>query len=821
MRFSGASLALLLLLAAAAGLPSGRPSLAADLPSYLATADLVWRWNASASASGAPDPLAPVRWWQASYVGNGLLGVSVTCTPDARGATPSLRLDVGRTDIWQGQQRQPIGWLSVTPRAAPLAAVAMRLALLTATLHVNLTLASGAVVSFSLAVSAADPAGPTGVAWLEAAPAGAPGSAGPLLLAWTPDTSGVRANKTVASGAASGTPWGSPTQWWTQGGPRDAQGDGGTYTTALTTFTSASGSQVAVLAVASDQRTAATWASQPAALAAVAAGVAAVPQALRASHEAWWAGFWATSFFSFDSAGQPLVTALETFSHIQGYRYASSARFAMHDLMGPFGPGGPGPLGTTDCVGPWCQYCWDMNQQVMLLLPTPSNRGALLALPALAMFARSLNGTWGAAYGSNPPRGGTNTLWWLANMHRYAAAHGDDALLLQALLPGLRAELSSSGLQNGTDGLLHVKGCVSPEYPMRPATDCSYDLAIFQWAAGAALALARAAAPSDPALPLYADIVARLAPLPTDPATGSWMVAAGLPFAVPHRHYSHLLAAYDLGLPAPAGVLAAGLDVWWRITCAGPQAHGPDYEGDDECRGFTQAAMAAMSARLNRTQAALGNLTSYLALVGLPNAMYGEEVYAGHPDELSPVAESAYSAAASVYGMLLGGGSGAGAESPLFGNGSAAAPLRAHVWPAAPWGSASFFRLRAPRGALLVSAQRSAGATQWVACEAELGAAGAGAGAAVDVLLEVADWAGVGELAVAATQAGGGVSAARVQPGVWLLSGLLRGEAAGVYPAGGAGGAPDFAVREAAGRNASEFNYWGSNFVFRGELARR
>ena len=811
-----AILLLLLQVPAAAGL--GRPTLAVDLPSYLATADLVWRWNATASGSGSPDPLAPVRWWQAAYVGNGLLGVMVTCAPDAQGATPSLRLDVGRTDLWQGQQRQPIGYLHVTPRAAPLAAVAMRLALHTATLHVNLTLISGSVVAFSLAVNAADPAGPTGVAWLEA-PAGGGGQS-PLLLAWTPDTSGKHANTTVASGSATGTPWGSPTQWWTQGGDRSAQGDGGTYTTALTSFTSASGSQVAVLAVASDQRTAATWASQPAALAAVAAGVAAAPQGLAAAHQAWWAGFWAgTSFFSFDSAGQPLVTALETFAHIQGYRYASSSRFSLHDLMGPFGPGGPGPLGTTDCVGPWCQNVWDMNAQVMLYLPVPSNRGVLLALPALAMYASALNGTWTATYGSNAPGGGVNTLWWLANMHRYAAAHGDDALALGVLLPGLRAELSRSGLQNGTaDGLLHVHGCSSPEYPMRPATDCSYHLAILQWAARAALALARAGAPSDPALPLYADIAARLAPLPTDPATGSWEVAAGLPFAVPHRHYSHLLAAHDLGLPAAPGTLAAGLDVWWSITCAGPQAHGPDYNGDDECRGFTQAAMAAMSTRLNRTQAALGNLTGYLRLVGLPNAMYGEEVYAGHPDELSPVAESAYSAAASVYGMLLGGGSGSGSDSPLFGNGSVAAPLRVTVWPAAPWRNASFFRLRAPRGALLVSAQRQGGATAWVGCEAELSAGGGGGGAAVSVLLEVPDWAGVAALAVAATQAGGGVSAARVQPGLWLLSGLQRGEAASVYPAGAA--QPDFAVREAAGRNASEFNFWGSNFVFKGELAR-
>jgi hypothetical protein len=262
------------------------------------------------------------------------------------------------------------------------------------------------------------------------------------------------------------------------------------------------------------------------------------------------------------------------------------------------------------------------DQQVMMYLPTPSNRGALLARPAVDMLPAALNGTWSALYGSNAPSGTTNLLWWLAAVARYCAFHGDDARALTQLLPALRALLGSSGLKNGTsDGLLHVLHCVSPEYPMKPATDCSYDLAIFRWAAETALALASAGNPSDPALPLYADIAARLAPLPVDSATGSYEVAAGLPFEVPHRHYSHLLGVYDLGLNEPPATMAASLDVWWNITCAGPQAHGPDYQGDDECRGFTQAAMAAMSNRLHRTEGALGNLTAYLRLVGLPNGV--------------------------------------------------------------------------------------------------------------------------------------------------------------------------------------------------------
>ena len=830
-----------LLLPSCSAQPSG-PTLGVDLPTYLGTADLLWQWSALDSGSGTPDPLAPLRWWQGAYLGNGLLGAMVTCTP-AKGATPSLRIDIGRTDLWIRQQRQPIGYLTVTPQAAPLAAVSMRLVLLTATLHVNLTLANNDIVVFTLAVNAADPQGPTGVAWLFVSTL--TGGADPLIVSWTPDTTGNYANTTVASGSAGGNPWGMDTQWWTQGGARDRSGDGGTYTTALTNFNLDCG-QTIVLAVASDQRTADTGASLPAALAAVAAGVDASVEGLAQAHEGWWADFWATtSFFSFDAHARPLTTALEQFAHIAGYRYASSSRFTMSDLMGPWGPGGPGPHGATYCLGPWCQFVTDMNVQVCALLPTPSNRGVLLALPALSMFPSWLNNSWTAIYGSNTFGRDVNLLWWLANMYRYSIAHGDDAMAATSLLPGLRSVLIDSGLHNGTDNLLHVEGCVSPEYPMPRSTDCSYHLAIFRWAAGTAQALAEAFEPSDSALPVYRDILARLAPLPVDNVTGSYELAAGVPFSVPHRHYSHLLAIYDLNLTTPIDTMAASLcvflflracvgkrglvpsltpspqhftlslasDLWWNITCSGPQAHGPDFAGDGECRGFTQAAMAAMSNRLNRTEAALGNLTSYLTLVGLPNAMYGEEVYAGHPDEFSAVSESPYSAAASLYGMLLGSG---GGSLPFISSGSPAAPLHLRLWPAAPWENATFFQLRG-EGAVVVSAVRQQGATQWAAVEAEVGMGGEGAQRAVSFTLFCPDWVSVAALSVHVFGgSGGGGSATVVEPGMWLVQGLVRGGGVGLYPAGAP--LPDFVVGAAQGRNETEFNYWGNRFVYKGEL---
>ena len=795
---AAASVAALAALAAASAVEDpGRPALVADMAAYLDSADLVWSWDATAF-----DALAPTRWLQGAYLGNGLLGAMVTAVVDpATNATTALRVDVSRTDVWECAQREPTGFLLVEAQAAPLARVDMRLVLHVAQLRVNFTLATGDIVSFTMLVNAADPLGPTGLVMLFVETL--TGGQDPLVVSFTPDTTGPCSDAKPVSGQVS-TSWGRPTFYTTQ------TFSTGTVTAAYTDFNDDCG-QTILLAVANSQRSATNkTASLGDAISGVAAGYALTIEGLEAANAGWWDAFWTTtSFFSFDSAGgQPGVTKLEQFAHIAGYRYASAARYTMHDLMGPWGPSH-----ATTCIGPWCQYCWDMNQQVMMYLPTPSNRGVLLGKPAFDMLPAALDGSWGSRFGSNAPGGADNILWFTAQAWRYCLYHGDDARLLGSVLPALRTYLAQSGLSNGTDGLLHVKSCTSPEYPMSAHSDCNYALAIYKWAAQTGLAIATELAPNDPGLPLFRDVATRIAPFPIDNATGSYEVAAGLPFSVPHRHYSHLLMLYDLNIvgaaPGDVATMGASLDVWWNVTCSGPQAHGPDYENDDECRGFTQAAMAAMSNLLNRTDAALGNLTSYLALVGLPNAMYGEEVYAGHPDEFSPVSESAYSAAASVYGMLLQ----SSPWPPVAQSGSSASTARPflRLWPAAPFANASFFRLRA-EGALLVSAVREGGATTWAAVEADLLADGSGAGAAVTFTLYCPDWLAADLSVVAAP----GVAATRSQPGAWLVTGLVRGAAAAFYPA--ASGAPAFSVDAAVGRNASEANTWGSTFVFHGEL---
>lgn len=781
-----------------------RPYLSADLTNSMSSSDMIWSWNATAY-----DPLSPTKWFQAAYVGDGRTGAMVTAIVDTVNNTNGLRVNLGRTDLWACTNRMPIGFLTIQPAGvAKLVWVDMRLNLFTATLFVNFTLIDGSepiVVSFQMYINA-DETGPNVLVLFVETLTGGPN---PLIISWTDDNIGACGSMQVETGSVSGQVWGSLLYYSTQKTPD------GTFTTAYTQYNEDCG-QTFLLSVESSQRDPVNnTQSLVLALKSVADAVSLTVEGLAAIHQAWWSSYWSESFFAFDSAGRPGVSSLESFTLIASYRYASAARYTLSDLMGPWGP-----AYATTCIGPWCQLCWDMNEQVMMYFPTLANRGKLLASPAFDMIPSNYNNSWGRIYGSNSPGRGVNMLWFLAQLHRYIVYYGDETRLINDLYPALRIELTNSGLKNESDGFLHIEGCVSPEYPMGSSKDCNYHLSILKWAAETAKAIALDINPTDPLLPTFSDIASRIAPFPIDPATGSWAVAAGVPFAVPHRHYSHLLMMFDLGLTRFEDnftIMKTSLDNWFNITCAGPQSYGPDYHGDDECRGFTQAAMSAMSSILHRPDAALGNLTSYLTLVGLPNAMYGEEVYAGHPDEFSPVSESAYSAAASTIGLLLS--SEKYPPGPQSGSSTAASNITTliRLLPSSPFVNTSFFRLRC-ENSILVSIVQTNGVIQWVAVEADLFSDQTGEGSSVSFILQQSlQWASINSLTVLATNGTVVASPFSSLSGAFTVSGLVRGSSAIFIPEG-IQPLTSFGVGDIIGRNISEANFWGSRFIFQGEF---
>ena len=67
-------------------------------------------------------------------------------------------------------------------------------------------------------------------------------------------------------------------------------------------------------------------------------------------------------------------------------------------------------------------------------------------------------------------------------------------------------------------------------------------------------------------------------------------------------------------------LMLKSLDNWFRVTCNDSNVF------NEECRGFTQCGMSAMSAVTDRADAAVGNLTGLIDTVITPNGMYGEMV---------------------------------------------------------------------------------------------------------------------------------------------------------------------------------------------------
>ena len=198
------------------------------------------------------------------------------------------------------------------------------------------------------------------------------------------------------------------------------------------------------------------------------------------------------------------------------------------------------------------------------------------------------------------------------------------------------------------------------------------------------------------------------------------MVGRGRPWKESHRHYSHLLSIYPLGLITPAraedrALIEKSLATWERAPAA--------------FRGYSFTGGASMHAMLGQGDAALSRLNLFL---DAPRFMEPNTFYA----EGGPVIETPLSAATTMQELFLQDWGGA-----------------VRVFPAVPaaWQDASFDKLRAD-GAFLVSAVRSGGHTSWVRVQSLAGS---------PCRLVVADWT----TAVVRSRSGGTATLRTVGPG--------------------------------------------------------
>ena len=419
---------------------------------------------------------------------------------------------------------------------------------------------------------------------------------------------------------------------------------------------------------------------------------------LTAAHRKWWHAYYPASFLTFPYA------RLEAYYWIQIYKLGSAMRpdGPILDLNGPW-----------FSATPWPAIWWNLNIQLTysplfranrldlaesLFRNLDRNRQALIdnvperlrgeaaaigrsSGPDLVRPVDLATAQSDAAHelGDLP---WTMYYYWLD--YRYQM---DDRILRERVYPLLKLAIGNylAYLERGDDGRWHLPPTHSPELATVP--DANYDLALLKWGLETLIAGAERLRLDEPLLPRWRDVLANLAPLPTDSA--GLMVGRGRPWQQSHRHYSHLLAIYPLRLITPdrpdqRALIETSLATWERDISL--------------FRGYSFTGGAAMHAMLGHGDVALTRLNQYL---DAPRYMEPNTFYA----EAGPVIETPLSAAASIQELFLQDWGGA---------------LR--VFPAVPgqWSEAAFDRLRAD-GAFLVSAVRRNGRTSWVRIESLAG----------------------------------------------------------------------------------------------------
>ncbi len=626
-----------------------------DWPAFLGRHDLVWK-------------RPPDRWESGAFSGNGLLGANAYATEDGR----SFLWRIGRTDVVDRGMRIPIGDLVLRTKGN-LAGADLRLDLWNAELSGTLATSQGriGVRSFTHAEQH--------LQWIELSPSGGEAVMGFEWLA------GLAANPRFAH-LKQAVP-----EDERNPGPRiESEGAttlalqplklGGGHVTAWRVTSGGKGVKLVLLSVGYSRTDLAAARSE--AEAALEKASAAGPARLVRSHRRWWHRFWPASFLSIPD------TRLESFYWIQIYKMASGTRAdrPMLDLMGPW-------FRST----PWPRIWWNLNAQLTYWLQLASNRLELgesllrtldagkeqLARNAGPFSADSYALGRSSSYDlDRPVAHELCPLPWVLHNYYLQYRYSMDPQVLRRLFPLLKGSTNYylHLLKEGPDGFLHVSDGYSPEYPAQPTPnpDCSIDLALLRWACRTLIESSEELKLDDPLVPTWKRTLERLVPYPVD--ENGFKVSASVPFAVSHRHYSHLMMVYPLYLtnvdqPENRELVMKSLNHWMGLKTA--------------LRGYSFTGAASISALMGRGDDAKDYLDAMLEKWIHPNTLY---------TEAGPVIETPLSAAVSLHDMLLASWGG-----------------KIRLFPAVPkaWGDISFHDLRG-EGAFLVSAVRRGGVTRFI-----------------------------------------------------------------------------------------------------------
>ncbi len=646
-----------------------------DLAAVLAAADPVWE-------------RLPGDWWEAPYLGNGMLGATVRAVDDHHVAWQIGRSDVEDHRIMNyGMGRLPIGQFVLETKGA-LTGCDLRLDLLrgelVGTIHTSAgqvevcTLVHGSAMAMVVRWKGTGAEAGASWAW-KASEAIHPRLAikpdPTYAKTWTPNPAGY------ATEVAGLPVWVQPlseggyaTAW------REGEEDGWRTLFASTQY---------------------AWPGEPAAIARSAAdavrAASAQPWAdFVNSHQAAWRAHYQQSFLSLPDPWW------QSFYWNQIYKIRAATRRDGVIL---------GILGPWDQPTPWPGIWWNLNVQLTywplytsnhLELAEPLPNSLRDYLPNLianvrpeyredsaglyrSTTARLVGGTFYPSQVERPGDAGDpevgNLLWACHNVWLHYRMNLDDALLRDTLYPVLRRAVNYHRhfLEEGADGKMHLPRTRSPEYKSGP--DCNYDLALLRWGAETLLKIDARLGTGDPLVSAWRDIAARLTSFPE--GEEGFLIARDVPLDSSHRHYSHLLMVYPLyqvnaEQPDGRARILRSLEHWHHF----PEA----------LFGYSFTGGASIAAAIGDGDRALGYLNGLKRFIE-PNTMYREA---------GPVIETPLSAAQSIHDMLLQ--SWEGPDGPLI-----------RVFPAVPgaWSDLTFHQWRA-EGAFLVSAARAKGKTAWV-----------------------------------------------------------------------------------------------------------
>ena len=409
---------------------------------------------------------------------------------------------------------------------------------------------------------------------------------------------------------------------------------------------------------------------------------------LEKPHRNWWHQFYQKSFLSIPDG------RMESFYWIQLYKMAACSRQdgPALDLFGPFFR-----------VSQWPGLWWNLNVQLTYWPFYASNHLDLadnLVKLIDEKFDPMLDGFQGPRLG--------DFAWAMHNYWLHFRYLGDWKSIQEKWVPmAIRiAEAFEKMEQRNASGKIELLPMGSPEYKgFVTYPNTNYNLAILRWVLSALIE-------SNEKFNLHqADVVkwkqtlADLIPFPVD--ANGLMIASNQPVDMSHRHYSHLLGLYPLfqlnpDSPEDRKLVDQSVVHWHQI------------ENGKGLAGYSYTGAASLYAALGRGNDAHQILQHFLlGNIGisqlLSNTFYVES------GGRNPVIETPLSAAASIMELLIQGWGG-----------------KIRVFPAVPdqWKEASFHQLRA-QGGFLVSAQRSAGKTDWISIQSLSGE---------PCVLKVPDW---------------------------------------------------------------------------------